>query len=232
MLRSSQRDNPSLRDNIQTLSVSFLQTEYRIIANPRKHLLPGVLFVLVEPRNNIFSFAYTIPRKNTCKWAGNFEMAVVMKMKKWKCILVLVVTLVVGGLLHNVYVWIPNGFTALIAPVNESLWEHTKIIFYPLLLAGFLCNRKKDPVAGAAWGLAAVGASAMMLVTAYGYHRVFEQDSFIFDIALYVVAILVGFFLAQILKRLTVDKGWQVISKIVVWGMFLFGLLRTVLFLR
>lgn len=155
-----------------------------------------------------------------------------MKMKKWKCILVLVVTLVVGGLLHNVYVWIPNGFTALIAPVNESLWEHTKIIFYPLLLAGFLCNRKKDPVAGAAWGLAAVGASAMMLVTAYGYHRVFEQDSFIFDIALYVVAILVGFFLAQILKRLTVDKGWQVISKIVVWGMFLFGLLRTVLFLR
>lgn len=158
-------------------------------------------------------------------------MAVTMK-KKRKCILILVVTLVIGSLLHNVYVWFPNGFTALIAPVNESLWEHTKIIFYPLLLAGFLCNRKKNPVAGAAWGLAAVGASAWMLVTAYVYHRVLEQDSFVFDIGLYVVSIVAGFFLVKVLQHLTVNKGWQVASKIAVWGMFLFGLFRTVLFLR
>ena len=130
------------------------------------------------------------------------------------------------------YEWFPNGFTALIAPVNESLWEHTKIVFYPLLLAGFLCNRQKEPVAGAAWGLAAVGASGFMLVTAYVYHRIFAQDSLGFDIGLFVVSILSGVFLAQVLKHLTVEKGWRVVSKIVVWGMFLFGLLRTVLFLR
>ena len=155
-----------------------------------------------------------------------------MKNKKRKCIFILVATLVIGSLLHNVYVWFPNGFTALIAPVNESLWEHTKIIFYPLLLAGFLCNREKDPVKGAAWGLAAVAASAGMLVTAYMYHRIFEQDSFVFDIALFVVSILVGFLLAQVLKHLTIEKGWRVVSKIAVWGMFLFGLLRTVMFLK
>ena len=74
-------------------------------------------------------------------------------MKKRKCVLVFLTTLVIGSLLHNVYEWFPNGFTALIAPVNESLWEHTKIIFYPLLLAGFLCNREKEPVAGAAWAI-------------------------------------------------------------------------------
>lgn len=159
-------------------------------------------------------------------WCG-----VVMKNKKWQYILVLIATLIIGSLLHNVYVWFPNGFTALIAPVNESLWEHTKIIFYPLLLAGFFCNRERNPVSGAAWGLAAVGASAMMLVAAYVYHRIFELDSFVFDIALYVVAILTGFFLTQVLKHLTVEKGWQFVSKIAVWGMFLFGLLRTVMFL-
>ena len=159
-------------------------------------------------------------------------MAEAMKKKKWNCILVLVVTLIIGSLLHNVYVWFPNGFTALIAPVNESLWEHTKIIFYPLLLAGFLCNRKKNPVAGAAWGLAAVAASAGMLVMAYVYHRIFEQDSFVFDIVLFVAMILAGFLFAQVFRQLTVAKGWRIVSKIVVWGMFLFGLLRTVLFLR
>ena len=153
-------------------------------------------------------------------------------MKKRKCVLVFLTTLVIGSLLHNVYEWFPNGLTALIAPVNESLWEHTKIIFYPLLLAGFLCNREKEPVAGAAWGLAAVGASGLMLVTAYVYHRIFEQDSLVFDIGLFVVSILLGFFLAQVLKHLTAEKGWRVISRIAVWGMFLFGLLRTVLFLR
>ena len=155
-----------------------------------------------------------------------------MEKKKWKRIWVLVATLVIGSLLHNLYVWLPNGFTALIAPVNESLWEHTKIIFYPLLLAGFLCNREKEPVAGAAWRLAAVGASGLMLVTAYTYHRIFEQDSFVFDIVLFAVTIIAGFLLAQVLKHLTVEKGWRIVSGIAVWGMFLFGLLRTVLFLR
>lgn len=159
-------------------------------------------------------------------------MVAAKKNKKWKCILMLMVALVIGSLLHNVYVWFPNGFTALIAPVNESLWEHTKIIFYPLLLAGFLCNCEKNPVAGAAWGLAAVGASGFMLVMAYVYHRIFEQDCFVFDIGLFVVSILLGFLLAQVLKLLTVEKGWRVVSRIAVWGMFLFGLLRTVLFLR
>ena len=159
-------------------------------------------------------------------------MATGMKYKKWNCILVLMATLVAGSLLHNLYVWLPNGFTALIAPVNESLWEHTKIIFYPLLLAGFLCNREKNPVTGAAWGLAAVGASGLMLVTAYVYHRIFEQDSFVFDIALFVLAIIAGFLLAQFLKHLTVEKGWRIAGWVAVWGMFLFGLLRTVLFLQ
>ena len=87
-------------------------------------------------------------------------MAVSKTIIKWKCVIVLVISLVFGSLLHNVYMWFPNGVTALIAPVNESLWEHTKIIFYPLLLAGFLCNREKNPMTGAAWGLAAVVASA------------------------------------------------------------------------
>lgn len=159
-------------------------------------------------------------------------MSVSKKITKWKYVIVLIVTLIVGSLLHNLYVWLPNGFTALIAPVNESLWEHTKIIFYPLLLAGFLCNREKEPVAGAAWRLAAVGASGLMLVTAYTYHRIFEQDSAVFDIALFVVAIIAGFLLAQVLKHLTVEKGWRIVSWIAVWGMFLFGLLRTVLFLQ
>ena len=235
MLRSSARDNSqrdksprdnSLRDNIACWQeTKVLQTLESSLSGVFLYIMFGVLhklFCETECRS-----ALMIRKVKAIR-----EMAAVMKKKKHKCITVLVATLVIGSLLHNLYVWIPNGFTALIAPVNESLWEHTKIIFYPLLLAGFLCNREKNPVSGAAWGLAAVGASGFMLVAAYVYHRVFEQDSLVFDISLFVVSILLGFFLAQVLKHLTVEKGWRVVSRIAVWGMFLFGLLRTVLFLR
>lgn len=165
--------------------------------------------------------------KNAMKWEENHIMAMSMKKKKWKCVLILIVTLVVGSLLHNVYVWFPNTFTALIAPVNESLWEHTKIIFYPLLLAGFFCNREKDTVIGTAWGLSAVVSSLLMLGAAYLYHRILGQDSFWFDIALYAVSIVLGFVLARVFCHLTEQKGWRVAGKAVTWGMFLLILLRT-----
>ena len=37
-----------------------------------------------------------------------------------------------GVLLHFLYAWLPNPLTALFSPVRESLWEHLKILFYPI----------------------------------------------------------------------------------------------------
>lgn len=38
--------------------------------------------------------------------------------------------------LHFIYDLIPNTFTAIFFPVNESIWEHMKLLFDSLLLAG------------------------------------------------------------------------------------------------
>lgn len=35
----------------------------------------------------------------------------------------------IGFLLHNLYEWFPNFLTAIVAPVNESIFEHVKMIF-------------------------------------------------------------------------------------------------------
>ncbi len=37
-------------------------------------------------------------------------------------------------LLHFSYQWLPNPFFAIIAPVNESIWEHMKLIFTATIL--------------------------------------------------------------------------------------------------
>jgi len=49
--------------------------------------------------------------------------------------------LALGVLLHFLHGWLPVPVTALISPVKESIWEHLKILFYPLLLSAFILSR-------------------------------------------------------------------------------------------
>ena len=58
-----------------------------------------------------------------------------------KLLTALVVTTLAGACLHFLYVLLPNPVTALLAPVNESLWEHLKIFFWPYLAAALLLTR-------------------------------------------------------------------------------------------
>ena len=44
-------------------------------------------------------------------------------------VITFVVATLAGSCLHFVYALWPNGLTALLAPVNESLWEHVKILY-------------------------------------------------------------------------------------------------------
>lgn len=61
-----------------------------------------------------------------------------------------VVATLAGSCLHFVYALWPNGLTALLAPVNESLWEHVKILYWPCLLSGILLVRREPESLGAA----------------------------------------------------------------------------------
>ena len=60
-----------------------------------------------------------------------------------------VVATLAGSCLHFVYALWPNGLTALLAPVNESLWEHVKILYWPCLLSGILLVRREPESLGA-----------------------------------------------------------------------------------
>jgi hypothetical protein len=39
---------------------------------------------------------------------------------------------------HNLYEWFPSFLTSLFFPVNESIWEHQKMIFTTVLLWGLI----------------------------------------------------------------------------------------------
>jgi hypothetical protein len=48
-------------------------------------------------------------------------------------------TIMIGALLHFAYEWSGrNEIVAAFAPVNESLWEHLKMLFWPMLAYGVI----------------------------------------------------------------------------------------------
>lgn len=47
-------------------------------------------------------------------------------------------TSVLGVVLHFLYDWVPGPLTAAVSGVNESTWEHMKLLFWPLFLFALL----------------------------------------------------------------------------------------------
>ena len=73
------------------------------------------------------------------------------------------VTTLAGACLHFLYVLLPNPVTAVLAPVNESLWEHGKILLWPYLTAMLLLTRNGPPGCRTPWMLTALVMVAAML---------------------------------------------------------------------
>ena len=51
-----------------------------------------------------------------------------MNLKKYKILSVFIIFLLMFPL-HYVYDKFPNSLTSIFCPVNESIWEHLKLIF-------------------------------------------------------------------------------------------------------
>ena len=53
-------------------------------------------------------------------------------------------------LCHFIYDWFPNSFTTIFFPVNESIWEHVKMLFTTIMIWGvieyFIYKRKDIPL--------------------------------------------------------------------------------------
>ncbi len=49
-----------------------------------------------------------------------------------------IIAFILTFILHNLYKNIPNILTSIIAPVNESSWEHMKLLFTSILIAGII----------------------------------------------------------------------------------------------
>lgn len=112
-----------------------------------------------------------------------------------------------GVLLHYVHHFIPNFFTALISPVNESLWEHVKIVIFPYIITASIITLGR-PTALRPWLFSALVMLTFMLSFAYFYHIKLGGQQMWVDIALFFVVMAVGFYLPTKFSGPFTGKFW------------------------
>lgn len=122
-------------------------------------------------------------------------------MKKCNSVLAFLIIGTVGTLWHFVYELSGgNGFIALFAPVNESVWEHLKLLFFPaavyFIIEYFLCGKEFENYISAS----AIGIfTGTLTITAfyYTYSGIIGRGVMILDILSYFL----GLFLTLYVKR-------------------------------
>lgn len=119
-----------------------------------------------------------------------------MKKSTWIPWLVFLGSVTLGVLLHFLYGWFPSPFTALFSPVRESLWEHLKILYWPLLVLALVLGRG-SPSLRAVRLLAIPVVAVLMLSVSWLYHIALRGERMAFDLILYGVLMLLGFLLPR-----------------------------------
>lgn len=115
-------------------------------------------------------------------------------------------TAILGTLLHFAYNWSNHAFlVSLIAPINESTWEHMKLLFFPMLFYSIFCIQRQKTsypsiISGLFSGL--LLGTFLIPVFFYTYTGILGFDVFCLDIAVFILSCLFTFLAAY---RLTTN---------------------------
>ena len=146
-------------------------------------------------------------------------MGDMMTLRKWKFISVLLIFLL-SALFHFIYDWFPNFFTSLFFPVNESIWEHNKIIvvsFLVLAIAEKLYYKKEKNVIFAEVLSSLVCMILVMLIFTPIYLYILKtNDNMFITFAIYIFAISIS----QIISYKLLQKEYN--PKLEEFGVILF----------
>lgn len=112
----------------------------------------------------------------------------------------IIFVLIAGTISHFVYDWSgQNVFIGFFFPVNESIWEHMKLVFFPMLLYSFYVNKKmKDtnPCVTSSFLLGTLVGTALIPIIFYTYSGILGYNLLVFDLLTFAISVLGGFFAA------------------------------------
>ena len=117
-------------------------------------------------------------------------------------------TWILGTILHFLYEWSgDNKIIASFSAVNESTWEHLKLVFFPMLITtivGFLVIGKDNKKFWCAKTIEIILAMSFIIVFFYTYTGIIGTNFAILDIGSFFVAVILGEYFAY--KIMTNDE--------------------------
>lgn len=122
-----------------------------------------------------------------------------MKLKKMH-IIGAVFAIIAGVLLHFTYSWSgENAVVGAFSAVNESTWEHLKLIFFPVLLfmlAEYFIYGDKVSGFFTSKLVAVLSGMITIVVLFYTYSGVIGSNNMFVDIAIFVIGVIVNYLLS------------------------------------
>lgn len=104
--------------------------------------------------------------------------------------------MILGTLLHFTYEWSGNNaFVASFSAVNESTWEHLKLLFYPMLLTtifGYFYFRKISSNFLCARLFGILNAILFTITFFYTYTGIVGINFAFVDISIFFIAVVLG----------------------------------------
>lgn len=106
-------------------------------------------------------------------------------------------TALAGTLFHFLYDWShQNAIVGLFTPVNESVWEHIKLLYFPMLLFAVFATRKWKsffPCIGYALSAGILFGCLLIPVLYYTYTGIFGVQITAVDIAIFYISTFTAF---------------------------------------
>ena len=138
-----------------------------------------------------------------------------------------VFTAALGTVLHFLYGWTDNVGVAVFSAVNESTWEHMKLVFYPAFVFAVIQSRFFASEYQGFWWVKLQGillGTLLVPILFYTYNGVFGQSPDWLNILFFFVAVACAFiFEGTLLKKGGVRRHAQwvaVVLLILIVGLF------------
>ena len=110
-----------------------------------------------------------------------------------------------GVLLHFLYDWLPSPLTAAISGINESTWEHMKLLFFPMFAFAWIQNRYWKNKPKNFWCVKLYGTLlglALIPIIFYTFNGALGPSPDWYNIAIFFQAAAAGYLLeAALFKR-------------------------------
>ncbi len=147
-------------------------------------------------------------------------------------IVVIILAIVFGTLLHFTYEWSgENRIVGLFSATNESVWEHLKLVFYPMLILAiveYFVVKKEANNYIEAKSLEIFLAIAFIIVFYYTYTGIIGKTFFIIDILTFIISIILGEWVSY---KLMIRKSESTtLSKILSLAIIFYFLISFILF--